>query len=195
MLGKLGALTNNTAADANLRLDLEQTSRHNKTEHDASITRLDQSQGDPIPVRPYLVQQFLDDTVPSSYPYINTSSIGRTRVRREHESLALGNPPLIELFFNSSQGEAGLILTIMADDTGPITAESAETRKAPKDRVKAFLLEERFPTDLGWKRPGRVIEQKENVFVVQSVAKWQAIIAKEKGSEKPKDLGGGRGYR
>lgn len=121
-----------------------------------------------------MVQEFLDDTLPLAYPYINTTSIGRTRVRRERESLRLGNPPLSDVFFASSQGEAGLILTIMGDDNGPITAENADSRRAPKKRVKAWLVEERFPTDLGFKRPGRVIEQKENGFVVQSVAKWQA---------------------
>lgn len=160
MLGKLGVITNNTIADANLRLDLEKTNVHGKTEHDASITRLDQNQGDTIPIQANLVQDFLDDTLPITYLHLNSTSIARTRVRRERESLRLGNPPLSKLFFAFSKGEAGLILTIMGDDAGPITAENAETRRAPKERVKVFLLEERFPTDLGFKRPGRVVEQK-----------------------------------
>jgi hypothetical protein len=196
MLGKLGVITNDTITDANLRLDLEQTNAHGKTEHDASITRLDQIQGDTIPVQANLVQDFLDDTLPIAYPYLNSTSIGRTRVRRERESLRLGNPPLSNLFFASSQGEAGLILTIMGDDDGVITAENAEMRRAPKDRVKAFLLEERFPTELGYKRSERIIEQKENGFVVQSVGLWQAWMTDSgvvKSPDVPKRKGGAKG--
>jgi hypothetical protein len=199
MLGKLGVIQNDTVADTNLRLDLEHTNAHGKTEHDASITRLDQIQGDTIPVQASLVQDFLDDTLPIAYPYLNSTSIGRTRVRRERESLHLGNPPLSNLFFTSSQGEAGLILTIMGDDNGPITAENSDTRRAPKDRVKAWLLEERFPTELGFKRSERVIEQKENGFLVQSVGKWQAWMVDSgliKSPEVAKGQGGvkGNGY-
>jgi hypothetical protein len=176
MLGKLGVLTNDTEQDANLRLDLEQTNVHDKTEHDASISRFDLSQGDNLHVQGRLVQDFLDDTVPMAYPYLNTSSVGRTRVRREHESLALGNPPLSDIFFTGAQGEAGLIITIFSDGTGPITAKNADSRRIPKERVRSWLMNERFPTEQGFKRSSRVIQQQENGFVVSGIAKWQASM-------------------
>jgi len=174
MLGKLGVLTNDSNTDAQLRVDLEQTNAHGKTEHDASITRLDLIQGDNKHVQPSLVKEFLEDTIPMAYQYLNTSSIGRTRVRRERESIRLGNPPLSNLFFTSAQGEAALIVLIMSDDNGPVTEDNADNRRVPKKRVQSWLANERFPTDEGFKRPSRQIQQPENGFIVQSIAKWQA---------------------
>jgi hypothetical protein len=177
MLGKLGVTTNDTEQNAALRIDLEQTNVHDKTEHDASVTRLDLSQGDNKNVQLTLVQDFLDDTVPFAYGYLNTSSVGRTRVRREKESLALGNPPLADKFFQGAQGEAGLILTTMDDNSSPITSQNADYRRAPKERVRSWLVNERFPTEQGFRRPSRVITQQENGFIVQGIAKWQASMS------------------
>ncbi|KAF2416442.1 Cloroperoxidase, partial [Tothia fuscella] len=152
MLGKLGVLVNNTEQDASLRLDLEQTNVHDKTEHDASISRFDLSQGNNKNVQTELVQDLLDDTLPMAYNYLNTSSVGRTRVRRERESLKLGNPPLPSIFFSGAQGEAGLLLTVMSDGSSPITSQNADFRRAPKERIKSWLVNERFPTEQGFKR-------------------------------------------
>jgi hypothetical protein len=173
MLTKLGVLTNDPAQDEALRLDLEQTNVHGKTEHDASITRLDLSQGDNLHVQVHLVQQFLDDSVPLAYPYLNTSSVGRTRVRRERESLALGNPPLADIFFTGAQGEAALILLIFGEDKGPVTARNADSRRIPKERLRSWLINEKFPTENGFRRSIRQIQAAENGFLVSGIAKWQ----------------------
>jgi len=194
MLIKLGVITNDTAQDAALRLDLEQTNVHNKTEHDASITRLDFSQGDNLHIQAHLVQQFLDDTVPMSYPYVNASSAGRTRVRRERESLALGNPPLADIFFTGAQGEAALVLLAMGDDQGPVTAKNAESRKIPKDRLRSWLINEMFPTEQGFKRPSRQVQAQENGFLVNGIAKWQASMQGPKGNGDKNSEGGSNGY-
>jgi len=174
MLTKLGVITNDATTDSQLRLDLEQTNVHGKTEHDASITRQDLSEGDNLHLNNNLVTEFLKDTLPMVYPYINTTSMGRTRVRRERESMRIGNPPLNDLFEGGAQGEAALIITIFGDDTGPITAENVDSRQVPKDRVENWLRNEMFPTEQGYKKSSRQIQASENKFVVQSVAKWQS---------------------
>lgn len=180
MLGKLGALTN-TPADVNLRLDLAQTHAHGLTDHDASLTRLDTSQGNALVVQPSWTQQMLDDTSPRSYPWLNASSLGRTRARRERESRMLGNPPLDELFETSALGEVSLILLIMGDDVETaVTAGNAELRRAEKERVRAWFNEERFPYDLGFMRPRRTVQGDELGFLRDAVEKWQRTY--ERGS-------------
>jgi hypothetical protein len=194
MLTKLGVITKNAAVDSTLRLDLEQTNAHDKTEHDASITRLDFSQGDNLHVQVHLVQQFLDDSVPMDYPYVNASSVGRTRVRRERESLAAGNPPLSDLFFNGAQGEAALVLLIFGEGSGPVTAKNAEARKAPKEQLRSWLINERFPTDQGFKRSSRQVQAAENGFLVSAIAKWQASMEGGTSSGKGNDYVVMEGY-
>lgn len=174
MLTKLGVITNDSTVDARLRLDLEQTNVHGKTEHDASISRLDFSQGDNLHVNPELVEEFMRDTLPVAFPLLNTTSVGRTLVRRQQESTRLGNPQLNDVFEASAHGEAALIITIMGDDTGPITADNVDSRMVPKDRTTDWLLNERFPMELGFKKPLRQVQAAENAFIVSSVAKWQS---------------------
>jgi hypothetical protein len=164
MLTKLGVISNNAAFDATLRLDLEETNAHNKTEHDASITRHDLSQGDNLHVQGHLVQQFLDDTVPMSYPYLNTSSIGRTLVRRQRESLRLGNPVLPDIFYNGTKGEAAMILLMFGEGNGPVTAKNADSRRMPKERLRSWLMDERFPTAQGFKRSSRPLQAEEHGY-------------------------------
>ena len=125
-------------------------------------------------MQPDLVQEFIDDTMPMGYSYLNTSSLGRTRVRRERESIKIGNPPLSDLFEVGARGEAALLLLIMSDDTGPITADNTDSCKAPKQRVQSWLVNERFPTDQGFTRPTRQIQLSESTFLAQGIAKWQA---------------------
>ena len=171
MLTKLGVLTN-TSQDALLKIDIDQTNAHDKTEHDASLSRLDASQGDAAIVQPTLVQGMLDDTLPKSFGFLNTSSIGRTRTRRQKESVQIGNPPLLDAFVAASQGEAALILLIMGDG-GEVTPSNGDSRRAPKKRVQTWFNEERFPYELGFKVPNRVVQAAELTPLREGIAKFQ----------------------
>jgi hypothetical protein len=102
MLGKLGVLTNDARLDAEFRIHFEQTNFHGRSKHDASISRLDLGQSNNAVVDPALVQYFMDDTIPRFYPYSNTSSVARTRLRRQCESRRAENLQLNQVFFDSA---------------------------------------------------------------------------------------------
>jgi hypothetical protein len=183
MLGKLGVLKN-IFSDALLRIDLNATNAHNKTEHDASLSRLDANQGDAAVVRPNLVQEMLDDTVPESFNCLNTSSIGWTRARRQRESVKAGNPPLSDAFVVAGQGEAALMLLIMGDGDA-VTPENGDARCAPKERVQTFFDQERFPYELGFKVPARIVQADEVVPLSGGIAKYEVL---EQNSDRSQSL-------
>jgi hypothetical protein len=89
-----------------------------------------------------LVARLLAD---SDTDYVTTTSLGKSRVRREKESRGVGSPPLSDLFVGVATGEAGLLLLILGQGEGA-------GRQAPKDVAKAWLLQERFPVEKGYRR-------------------------------------------
>jgi hypothetical protein len=185
MLTKLGV-----PLSSELRIDLDQTNAHGRTEHDASISRLDLIQGNNAIVNPSLVQSFLEDTIPRSAAFLNTASVAQTRLRRERESRQAGSPPLSQLFFDSAQGEAALILLIMSDDLGTVTSQNADYRQVPKSRVRTWLLDERFPEDLGFRIPRRQVQASDQAALVERLT----ASVRELDTEGEREWGPGRGY-
>lgn len=168
----LGLLTDNATHDDVVAIDLVALDAHDKTEHDASITRLDIIQGNNLVVQPSYVQNMLDDTVPDSYSFLNTSSLGRTRVRREKESIAVGSPPLMdnEVMFGLALAEAGLVLLFLG--LGDDNSQSPDARSIPKGQAQEWFNYERFP--LGWMRSQRELDLDGDLApLVQKVAYWR----------------------
>jgi len=185
MLTKLGVPLNSEQ-----RIDLDQTNAHGRTEHDASISRLDLIQGNNAIVNPSLVQRFLEDTIPLSALFLDTASVARTRLRRERESRQAGSPPLSQVFFDSAQGEAALILLIMSNDLGTVTSQNADYRQVPKNRVRMWLLDESFPEDLGFRIPRRQVQASDNAALVKRLTAWERRLETGGGRE----WGPGPGY-
>ncbi|RDW74859.1 hypothetical protein BP6252_06001 [Coleophoma cylindrospora] len=140
MVAKLGSPVNESTA-----FNLDEFAAHDATEHDASLTRLDKTQGSVIDVDPGLVHLLLADSQES---WLNTKSIGRSRVRRENESIAIGSPVLSSAFTSFAQLEASFIVLIFGLSGG----DAIDERWAPKEQVKEWLNEERFPIDKGYNR-------------------------------------------
>ncbi|KAF1988835.1 Cloroperoxidase [Aulographum hederae CBS 113979] len=154
MIAKLGSPRNTSAS-----FDLEDFAAHDATDHDASLTRLDVIQGSSIDVNPGLVQFLLDD---SADDWIDTLSIGRSRARREAESIAIGSPKLSTSFTRFAQLEASFIVLIFGDLNGNDT----DTWRASKDQVRHWLNYERFPVEQGYARSSdsRTAEQQECII-------------------------------
>ncbi|KAF2433544.1 Cloroperoxidase [Tothia fuscella] len=134
--------------DPRANLDLEQLNVPNETEHDQSMTRKDVIQGDTLHQQPKMIAQVLGDSTPPSYPYLNTSSFGRTRLRRANESLAIGSRPLRPEEVASCNGEAALVV-ILLGETRRRNSESDDWL-VKKERAGMWFSDERFPW--GWKR-------------------------------------------
>jgi hypothetical protein len=138
MVAKLGSPKNTSSS-----FSLSDFAAHDFTEHDASLTRLDQLQGNVIDVQPSLVLLLIED---SSSGWLNALSIGRSRARREAESRAIGSPPLSSAFTSFAQLESSFIPLVFG------VGEVASMRSAPAEQVKVWLHEERFPSELGYMR-------------------------------------------
>ncbi|KAF2403478.1 Cloroperoxidase, partial [Trichodelitschia bisporula] len=100
-----------STTDPSVAIDLEDLNAHGLTEHDASLTRLDKIQGDTLRLQPHMLDNMLNDAGPS--PFLNTTSMGRTRARRERESLAAGSPILTSKAQGSCMIEAALVLVLL----------------------------------------------------------------------------------
>jgi Peroxidase, family 2 len=161
MVAKLGSPKNSSAA-----FDLEDFASHSYTEHDASLTRLDILQGSVVDVNPGLVLKLLDD---SSLPWLNTSSVGRSRARREAESKAIGSPPLSDAFTHFAQLESSFILLVFGVGGDQ---NSIDKIGAPKDRLKEFLNEERFPINKGWQKSETVVTSDLQKAIIAGIQKY-----------------------
>lgn len=163
----LGILANNqTRTDKTI--DLETLNFHNRNEHDASMSRLDRIQGDTIHVQPDLVEKVLCDTVPEDYPYLNTSSIGRTRVRREKESRAAGSAqPDDKITIAPGVAEGALALLFLGECLG----EDADNLFVRKERLREWMDFERIPK--GFKRSEKVVVTGDFGRIDDSVEKWR----------------------
>jgi len=130
-------------------VDLEDLNAHELVEHRASLTRKDASSGDSLHLDPLRLQTLLAD---SDTSYFDIASLAKSRVRVE----ALSNtPPLPAAQVQQAAGEVGLLLLAMADGEIPAapttgTADYSSVR-APKDRVNAWLTNEKLPVEFGWK--------------------------------------------
>jgi hypothetical protein len=142
MVAKLGVPKNASAS-----FNLQDFDAYNFTEHDASLTRLDLIQGSTIDVQPGLVDLLLLD---SETAWLNASTIGRSRARREAESREIGSPRLSDAFTSFAQLESSFILLVFG--VGGMENGTAYTRSAPKKQVQVWLDEERFPDSEGYVR-------------------------------------------
>ncbi|CAG9981304.1 unnamed protein product [Clonostachys byssicola] len=130
---------------ANDTLDLETLNTPGRLEHPASLTRQDQPGGDSLHVDPERVDAMLAD---SPHPYLDVVSAGISRHRTFLES---GRPNLTETIWTIMFGESSLTLIAMNNGTFPAAGAPTEELyniQAPKDWVKIWYEEERFPE--GW---------------------------------------------
>jgi hypothetical protein len=130
-------------------VDLEDLNAHELVEHRASLTRDDASSGDSIHLDPSRLTALLAD---SDTTYLDISSLAKSRVRVEALS---GAPPLPANQVQQAAGEVGLIMLAMADGEIPVPPSSGtldySNVRAPKDRLNAWLTDERLPVEFGWK--------------------------------------------
>lgn len=163
----LGVLTKDQSR-TDKTIDLEDFNFHGHNEHDASMSRLDKIQGDTIDVQPTLVEKITCDTAPVDYPYLNTSSIGRTRVRRERDSVAAGSG---ELDFNVTTFPGvveGALALLFLGEGGNGDADKMVVRK---ERLREWMNFERIPK--GWRRSERVVTANDLLPIVDRVNFWR----------------------
>ncbi|KAI1427371.1 putative chloroperoxidase [Xylaria sp. FL1777] len=145
-----------TAALQNLKVSSIMLSDLNSTpggEHPASLTRKDASSGDSNTIDTARIAQLLAD---SKTNYLTVDSVAKTRNRLDASS----NPPLTASELGVAQGEAALMLLLMRDTYFSLqTSETnVSTLRAPKDRTRVWLLEEKFPTAQGWQPAAEVVQ-------------------------------------
>ena len=171
VLGFTQTAFNNLGVPLTGTIGLSDLDDHGVTEHDASLTRLDIIQGETLLVHPVMVQDMLNDA-PYDVNYLNTTSLGRTRARRESESKAAGSPPLPAGFENLALGEAGLVLLLLG--TGGET--NPDERQALKWQVGEWFDLERFPW--GWKKSPRILTVADDLNpIVGRIVYWQQYWA------------------
>jgi hypothetical protein len=115
------------------------------------MTRLDAIQGDTLNVQNFMVQQISHDVVPVTYPTLNTSSFGRTRIRRINESLSLGSPPLTKSQEASCFAEASLVIVLLGENKG----RDPDAISVRKESAVEWFQYEKFPRK--WKRSEKMI--------------------------------------
>ena len=169
ILGFTQAAFSALGVSVNGTINLVDLDAHDETEHDASITRLDKIQGETLTVQPSMVQDLLDDA-PKGISYLNTTSIGRTRARRNAESQALGSPPLPAGLAGNALGEAGLILLLF----GQGSFADPDSLQAPKWMVQQWFEWEAFP--LGWEKSPTVLSVANDLDpIVGQIVSWQSF--------------------
>lgn len=128
---------------------LEQLRKHQKIEHDASLSRHDASTGNNYSIVPELVEQLLADaswTISGSgEPGIIFRDLARARATRN----ATLTKPLDAIHSGLALSESALIiLSWGVDDVG---SEGKKERVVPISRMRSFFLHETFPP--GWTQP------------------------------------------
>ncbi|KAL5485471.1 hypothetical protein ACEPAI_8113 [Sanghuangporus weigelae] len=126
LLGQVGALS------------LHDLARHDRIEHDASLTHPDAVRGEEFaPVRSDagLFGAFLDDARGGR---IGVRELARARVRRESE----GGAGMTSVQQEIARGEVALVIQIFGGDA----------RAVPVETIKTWWGEERLPEE-GWKKP------------------------------------------
>ncbi|KAH7319976.1 Chloroperoxidase [Stachybotrys elegans] len=130
--------------------DLAGLGAHNITEHDASLTRLDAAEGDPLRLNLDLLEALLADADGDS---LTIQSLGRSRARVHARS---GGNPLPGTMNSQANFEATALLATVPHDPEWAPEDYLELR-APKDLVRVWFTEERFPVELGWRTPRHVL--------------------------------------
>lgn len=143
--GKL--LTSNTTAETlTPTIDLDDLAKHNALEHDASLSRLDYSEGDHVHLQPNLLTAMMAD---SPTDFLTVESLARTRVRREDHSNSIGNSGTDVKTTTLAYIEAAVILLALGTEK-----DAKGNPMAPKVAVQRWFEEERLP--LGWVTPASI---------------------------------------
>ena len=171
-------------------------------QHIASLTRDDVNPASPLgstgaPVVPARVEALLNDASEEDGEFLTIDSMARSRRRVE----ALSKPAKLtwkELAL--AYVECSLVLMMMNEETvqSAYRIPKPEVWRARKDRVRVWLLEERLPDELGWKRSERTLQPEDLFPIMKSVfyekgglspkALWQYYMPKFLGGkDRPKD--------
>jgi len=127
-------------------INLDHLNLHDAIEHDASLSREDQTTGDNHSLQPKLLQAMLDD---APGDYLTVESIAKTRARREKESLNKGSPKIGFKAYTLAYGEAALMMIAMGKATN-----GSDYQVAKKD-IKAWFGEEKLPE--GYVKPATAV--------------------------------------
>jgi hypothetical protein len=122
-------------------LNLDQLALPGVVEHDISLTRLDHAQGDNISLQPDLVRDLLASSSDGGKTLTaeDLAALRKRRIDKQREvnpSLAYGS-----LQHQIACTEIALVLDVFGDGN-----------KVRCDFARAFFLEERLPTQEGWKK-------------------------------------------
>ncbi|KAH8120936.1 hypothetical protein ACSS6W_009720 [Trichoderma asperelloides] len=150
--GFAAAVKEFTHAFGNNVFNLDDLNAPDILQHIASLTRDDYTSHDPH-IRPnlYRIESLFDDS-PSAH--IDIDSIAKSRLRVQAES----HPhTLSKARFDAALFEAAMVLVMMLDHAPDATSNPPlSAYRAPKDRLRTWFEQERFPIELGWqpsKRP------------------------------------------
>lgn len=127
-------------------INLDDLSKHEAIEHDASLSRDDANSGDNHSFQPALFQALLDD---APGDFLTTESIAKSRARREKDSLSKGNPKLGIKQSTLAYGEAALLLQTLGKQ------EEGTNWKIKKGDAKAWFGEEKLPQ--GYLKPAKSV--------------------------------------
>ncbi|GJC89443.1 putative sterigmatocystin biosynthesis peroxidase stcC [Colletotrichum liriopes] len=154
-------------------IKLEDLNVHNASEHRASMTRNDDNTGDAMSFVPERLEALFRD---SDTDFLDVKSMARSRIRLEAQS---GLPLMPEFQRSAARGESSLLLMLMSVGGVPPAGNGTDLGlvRAPDERVRAWMTEERLPTEHGWKRSERVVR----LVDFQAIA--DAILAEMKAIE------------
>jgi hypothetical protein len=88
--------------------------------------------------------------------FVNIDSIAKTRLRVQNESKPNA---LSENRLNAALFEAAMVLIMISDHAPDATSNPPlSAYQAPKERIRTWFEQERFPTELGWQPSKREIK-------------------------------------
>lgn len=167
-------------------VDLEDLNVPNATEHRASLTRDDAEAGDPLHLNPERLQALLNDA--GDADALSVASAARSRLRVQAES---GPPVLTDTQAGTARQEITLLLLVMGE--GPVppppTGEDGANADyysgiaAPKERVRAWLEDERLPVELGWAPAERELKLADIFGVAGAILAEMEAQGEEEGGE------------
>ncbi|CAG8724271.1 36530_t:CDS:1, partial [Racocetra persica] len=146
--------------------NLEEISKHNALEHDASLTRKDKYFGDPLKVDNELVDKLLDQQIDGK---INLDSLAKHRQNRLNHSKE-NNPELTYGFVQKilSGAESSMLVNVMGGNTN-FEIDSA--------LLETFLKHERLPHT--WRKPDKPVTPLEVFNNSSAIMKKYDALEKE----------------
>ncbi|EHK49616.1 hypothetical protein TRIATDRAFT_280794 [Trichoderma atroviride IMI 206040] len=145
-------------------------------QHIASLTRDDYTSQNPH-IRPNLhrIESLFDDS-PSLH--IDIDSIAKSRLRVQAES----HPNMLsKARFDAALFEAAMVLVMMTDNVPDATSNPPlSAYEAPKDRLRTWFEQERFPVELGWQPSKRAIKLADLNPAIQAITESMQRQEKER---------------